>query len=509
MDCNEKKIQPAAIDATLEVDRSRSHDEGETYELKKGFSSLTILSMTVILMATWEALSSTMAAGLVSGGPVSLVYGFLLAMIGALATAASLSELASMYPTAGGQYHFTAKLAPEKFQNPLSWAIGWTGTFGWISFAASAPFLAATMIQGLVVLNHETYEMERWQSTLVYWALVGLSTVINIWGSRLLSFVEGVSLLIHICAFIANIAVIWACSPTKHSADFVFTSFVNNSGWSSDGVAWSIGLLSSCYVLAGCDGAIHLGEEMNNPAVSVPYCMLGSVTINGVMGFAFLLAVLFCMGDMDAALNSSTGYPIIEVFRSATGSRAASTAMTSTIILTAWLGTIALLASAARMVWSLARDKALPGYRYLTELDTKAQAPTRSILATSTVLVLLGVVNIGSTTAFNAIISLAVLGLHVSYLVPITLILWCRLSRRHVALNYGPWRMGRFGVPINLVSVLYLGYTSIFMVFPPYQPVTAENMNYASLIFGAVLIFSAFYWFWRGRKEYTVSTIRG
>ena len=112
------------------------------------------------------------------------------------------------------------------------------------------PFLAATMIQGLVVLNHETYEMKRWQSTLVYWALVGLSTAINIWGRRLLSVVEGVSLLVHICAFIAITAVLWACSPTKHSAMFVFTSFVNNSGWSSNGVAWSIGLLSSCYVLA-------------------------------------------------------------------------------------------------------------------------------------------------------------------------------------------------------------------------------------------------------------------
>ncbi|PYI06804.1 putative GABA permease [Aspergillus sclerotiicarbonarius CBS 121057] len=509
MNCSEKKTQSDTIDASLEVARNKSHDEGETYELKKGFSRLTILSMTVVLMATWEALSSTMAAGLVSGGPVSLVYGFILAMIGALATAASLSELASMYPTAGGQYHFTAKLAPEKLKNTLSWAIGWIGTFGWISFAASAPFLAATMIQGLVVLNHETYEMERWQSTLIYWALVGLGTVINIWGSRLLSFVEGMSLLVHICAFIANVAVMWACSPTKHSAEFVFTSFVNNSGWSSNGVAWSIGLLSSCYVLAGCDGAIHLGEEMDNPAVSVPYCMLGSVTINGVMGFAFLLAVLFCMGDMDTALNSPTGYPIIEIFRSATGSRAASTAMTSTLIFTAWLGTIALLASAARMLWSLARDKALPGHQYLTKLDIKTQVPTRSILATSTVLVLLGLVNIGSTTAFNAIISLAVLGLHVSYLVPIVLMLWRRISRENTALNYGPWRLGRFGVPINLVSVLYLGYTSIFMLFPPYQPVTAGNMNYASLIFGAVLIFSAIYWVWRGRKEYTVSNMRG
>jgi hypothetical protein len=52
------------------------------------------------------------------------------------------------------------------------------------------------------------------------------------------------------------------------------------------------------------------------------------------------------------------------------------------------------------------------------------------------------------------------------------------------------------------MSVCYLVYTSIFMVFPPYQPVTALNMNYSSLIFGAVIISSGIYWVWKGRRQY-------
>ncbi|RDW68715.1 putative GABA permease [Aspergillus mulundensis] len=498
MATNSKKyndVDPAEMD-------NKSNYEGETLEVKKGFSRLTILSMTVVLMATWEALSSTMVSALVSGGPVSLVYGYLLAVVGGLATAASLSELASMYPTAGGQYHFTAILAPKRLKNMLSWAIGWIGTFGWIAFAASAPFFAATMLQGVVVLNDETYGMARWQGTLIYWAFVALGTVINIWGSRLLSLVETMALVIHVCAFIAIFTVLWVCSPVKHSAEFVFTTFLNNSGWSSSGLAWSIGMLSSCYVLTGYDGAIHLGEEMSNPAKEVPFCMLGSVILNGVLGFAFLIAILFCMGDMDAALNTTTGYPIIEIFRSVTGSREASSAMMAIVILTAVLATIALIASASRMVWSLARDKALPLHKQLSKLNDRTQMPTAAILATSAVLALLGVVNIGSTTALNAITSLAVLGLNISYLVPVSLMLWRRLSSAQVTLAYGPWRLGAIGVHVNVVSVIYLSYTSIFMVFPPYQPVTAKNMNYSSLIFGAVLIFSGIYWVWQGRKQY-------
>lgn len=113
---------------------------------------------------------------------------------------------------------------------------------------------------------------------------------------------------------------------------------------------------------------------MLNPEMSVPHCMLGSIAINSVLGFAFLLAILFCMGDMDAALNSSTGFPIIEIFRSVTGSAAASSAMTSTLILIAGLATIPLLASTARMVWSLARDRGksdlIPIYSQVGQLLT-------------------------------------------------------------------------------------------------------------------------------------------
>jgi hypothetical protein len=107
------------------------------------------------------------------------------------------------------------------------------------------------MIQGLLTLNQESYEAQRWQGSLIYWALVAMGAVINTWGSRLLSFAEGASLIVHVMAFVANFIVMWVCSPVKHSALFVFTLFQNNSGWPSDGIAWSIGMLSSCYVLTG------------------------------------------------------------------------------------------------------------------------------------------------------------------------------------------------------------------------------------------------------------------
>ena len=145
---------------------------------------------------------------------------------------------------------------------------------------------------------------------------------------------------------------------------------------------------------------------------------------------------------------------------------------------------------------------AIPFHEYLSEVNRRTQLPQRSILVTSAILILLGFINIGSTAAFNAILSLSVLGIQISYAVPVALMLWRRLSSGKKTLTYGPWKLGRYGVVINAISMIYLIYTSIFMVFPANQPVTALNMNYSSLVFGAVLIASYIYWAWKGRKQY-------
>lgn len=259
-------------------------------------------------------------------------------------------------------------------------------TFGWIAVAASAPFLSGTMIQGLLVLNYDDYVFQRWRGTLLYWGILVISAFVNIKGSRLLSLIEYLSLAFHVGAFLAVLVVICVVSPTKHDAKFVFTETINSSGWSHDGIAWCVGLLSGCYVLIGknpsfytwklleidtlfavpgYDGAIHLSEEMRNPRIDIPTAMIGTIIINGTMGFGFLVAVLFCMGDMDSTLNTRTGYPIIQIFWNITGNVHSATALCCTVVIMAGLASIPLLMSASRMLWVLARDKGKNIIHYL------------------------------------------------------------------------------------------------------------------------------------------------
>ncbi|GMF72543.1 unnamed protein product [Aspergillus oryzae] len=199
------------------------------------------------------------------------------------------------------------------------------------------------MIQGLLVLNYDSYAFQRWHGTLIYWAILVISAIVNIQGSRVLPVVENLSLGFHVVAFIIVFVVICVVSPTKHVPEFVFVDTINNSGWGNNGIAWCV--------------AIHLCEEMKDPRTDIPLAMVGAVLINGTMGFGFLVAILFCMGDLKSALDTTTGYPIIEIFYNITGNSHSATALCSTIVIMAGLASIPLLTSASRMVWVLARDK--------------------------------------------------------------------------------------------------------------------------------------------------------
>jgi len=89
-------------------------------------------------MCTWEAVFFANNTAMINGGPPTLIYGFVFCFMGALATAASLAEMASFAPTSGGQYHWVAMLAPKGTSVFLSWLTGWLASIGW--YIVLSPF---------------------------------------------------------------------------------------------------------------------------------------------------------------------------------------------------------------------------------------------------------------------------------------------------------------------------------------------------------------------------------
>ena len=115
---------------------------------------------------------------------------------------------------------------------------------------------------------------------------------------------------------------------------------------------------------------------------------------------------------------------------------------------------------------------------------------------------LLLLIPIGSTTAFNAFISLATVGLYFSYTVPCLFALLQRLNNEEIAPS--AYALGRWGIWVNGAAVIYGVFVIIWACFPPVLPVTAKNMNYSGPIVGCILLLAMVDWLLRGRRKFAV-----
>ena len=121
---------------------------------------------------------------------------------------------------------------------------------GWQTGIASVSFLAGTQIQGLLVLNVDGYQFERWHGTLLVIAIASFSIIFNTVAARQLPMVEGLVLILHVFGFFAIMIPLWVLAP-RNSASVVFTQFSDNGGWGNIGLACLIGMLGPTFTLLG------------------------------------------------------------------------------------------------------------------------------------------------------------------------------------------------------------------------------------------------------------------
>lgn len=259
-----------------------------------------------------------------------------------------------------------------------------------------------------------------------------------------------------------------------------------------------------------------MSEETEKAARVIPKVIVNTVIFNGTMAWIFALLCLSSISDIDAVLNTSTGYPLIEIMQQATKTRYGATAIYSVIIAITFPTTFGSLASVSRLTWAFARDDGLPFSDYFKHVDPRYRVPTRSIGLVSIVICLLSLINLGSSVALNAILSLSTISLYVSYIIPISCLIFKRLHVKEIVyetaagqteisedrLVFGPWNLGKWGLWINLCGVCYATLLLPFMALPTRLPLTRETMNYAGPIFLFVLCFAGVDFSVRGRKRF-------
>ncbi|KAL8829992.1 MAG: hypothetical protein Q9191_001688 [Dirinaria sp. TL-2023a] len=254
--------------------------------------------------------------------------------------------------------------------------------------------------------------------------------------------------------------------------------------------------------------------------------MIISVALNGVLGFAIVIATLFCLGDENNAINSSTGYPIIEVFLNATGSNAAANAMvrfsnskqqhesqsskvmakhgqTSVLIAAFIFAAIGGLTTASRMAWAFARERGLPGSSVLARVDQRTSLPLYTIALTTLTSLLLALINIGSSKAFNALTSLVIAAFYSSFLISAACFLHKQLTTPKAEIPYGLFTLGKASLPVIVLAIIFSVIGIFFSFWPTVSQVSAPTMNWSVVVFGGALTFSLLFWAVHGRKVYT------
>ncbi|PWY87966.1 choline transport protein [Aspergillus sclerotioniger CBS 115572] len=486
---------------------------GKKEVLKRRFGLTSTVGFACSLMLTWEAVIMNIALGLTNGGPAGLVYGYIGVWIGMISVFVSMGELASMMPSAGGQYHWVSILAPNSSKQFLSHVTGSICIIAWTAAPTAAIYLAASVLQSTIAMNIPSYQPEGWQVTLMMWAVFALCTILNTWLGIILPVIEVLILLVHVLGFFAVLIPLVYLGP-KASAASVFKTSFDYGGWNDLTLATFVGLKGTVAAFVGTDGAVHMAEEVANSTRVVPRSMLSAIIINGVMGFAILIAFLFTAGDLVSIIESNASYPFMYILASSTQSMGAAVVLSSMMAALQACAGLAGISSASRMIWAFARDQAIPGWKWVRQVNQRTLVPFRSTCIVVITGSLLSLINIGSSVVLNIILSLVLEAFFASYLISLSLLFYRRLrgdiseSGSETPFTWGPFRLnGWVGTVNNAFAIAFSIIMMFFGCWPPENHPAPEKVNYSIAIFVGVTLLSILYYVAYARKSYRGPTI--
>lgn len=373
--------------------------------------------------------------------------------------------------------------------------------FFWQTNVASVAYVAGTTIQGLLVLNYPSYAFQRWHGVLLFYAVVAVALFVNTYLARQLPRIEALILFIHIFGFFA-VLIPWVYLAPSSPPSEVFASFSFTGGWPSDGLSFFIGISPSMYSFIGVDAASHIAEEIQDASSTIPKSMWISTLLNGALGLAMIIALLFCMGDPNQALNGPNDYPLIDIWAYMVGSNNGATAMAVVITAMFSFGCIGILATASRMTWAFARENGLPGSTYISRIEPRTSLPIWSILQSTVSSLALALISLGSSVALEDLFSLVIVGFYSTFILSASVMLHKRLTTPDAELDWGKYRLGRAGVPVTIAALVYSIAGMFFCLWPSSPNPDAKEMNWTSVVFVGALLVSLAFWFAHGRKVY-------
>jgi amino acid transporter len=463
-----------------------------------GFSNFAI-SLSIICILAGGVTS--FHQGLCSVGGASIGLGWPLGCLFALAVAATMGQVASAFPTAGGLYHWAAVLGGRGW----GWVTAWFNLLGLITvlaainvgawrFAASG--LAAFGVWDVKSLTPAGQVAAQLAAVLAVTFGQGLFNHLGIRATSRLTDFSGYWILFVAAALTAALLLFAASLDLGRLVTFDNLSGLpegDDQVWPhADSLAYlfALGLLLPMYTLTGYDASAHVAEETHAAGRTVPRAMVRAVLVSGLFGWLMLAAVVLATPNLREAAGRG-GDAFVGILNDVLPRWLALTLFAG-ILLAQFLCGLATVTSASRMAFAFARDGGLPWSRALRWVSPGRRSPAVAVWTVAAASVVFTVY----TPVYDTITAVCTLFLYVSYVLPTALGLWAfGRTWTHV----GPWHLGRWYRPLAAVAVLGCGALLLIGVQPPNEK--------ALLILAGTLALLAAGWFAYARRHFPGPTV--
>jgi amino acid transporter len=483
------------------------HDMGYVQELSRRMSGFSNFAISFSIICILAGGITSFQAGFGAAGGAAIGIGWPVGCAFSLIVAASMGQIASAYPTAGGLYHWASILGGRGF----GWATAWFNLLGLVFVVASVDVGAWTLFANLIgagylgldpasLIPDSTLPMAGQISSKAYWvqaaavaAILASQALFNHVGIRATTILTDFSgYLIFVVAAVLTLAMLAAAPHLDFTRLLTFTNNTGDPGggvWPANAsmlVAFLLALLLPAYTVTGFDASAHTSEETRSAAVNVPKGMLRSVFWSFVFGYVMVCSFVLAMPSV--AEGAKQGGNVFYWLLGGAALPAALKALLAVgIVLANYLCALAGVTSTSRMIFAFARDGGLPASPWLRTVGTVRRTPVNAIWIAA----LLAFLATLYTPAFLTLAAGCAVFLYISYAMPVAAGM---LAEGRRATRKGPFTLGVLSRPLAALTVLGTVVLLVIGIQPP-------NDGLVTYIVG-LLALMAVLWFGVARRRF-------
>ncbi|XP_042379093.1 amino-acid permease BAT1 homolog [Zingiber officinale] len=490
---------------SIDVDSggARLHELGYKQELKRDLSVLSNFAFSFSIISVLTGITTLYNTGLRYGGTVTMTYGWFVAGFFTMFVGLSMAEICSSYPTSGGLYYWSARLSGREWAPFASWITGWFNIVGQWAVTTSVDFSLAQLLQVIILLstggnNGGGYSASKYVVIAFHGGILFVHAIINSLPISWLSLFGQLAAAWNLLGVFVLMILIPTVATERASAKFVFTHFntENDAGIHSKFYIFVLGLLMSQYTVTGYDASAHMTEETKNADKNGPKGIISSIGISIVVGWGYLLGITFAVTNIPYLLNPDNdagGYAIAEVFylafKNRYGSGVGGIVCLGIVAIAIFFCGMSCVTSNSRMVYAFSRDGAMPLSSFWHKVN-KQEVPINAVWLSAFIAFCMALTYLVSMVAFQAMVSIATIGLYIAYALPI----FFRVTLARNRFVPGPFNLGRYGAFVGWVAVLWVATITVFFSLPVEYPITKDTLNYTPVAVGGLFVLTIGSW---------------